>query len=47
MEIARNMYTGNYELHVGGNYDVQVDGHHYDNSNVHRKIVAPRVDINP
>ena len=37
---------GNYELHVGGNYDVQVDGHHYDNSNVHRRITAPRIDLN-
>lgn len=38
---------GNYKLSVDGNYDVQVSGHHYDNSDTHRKIVAPRVDLNP
>ena len=38
---------GNYKLDVDGNFDVQVGGHHYENSDVHRKILAPRVDINP
>lgn len=38
---------GNYELHVGGNMDVQVDGHLYENSNVHMKLTAPRIDLNP
>lgn len=38
---------GNYELHVGGNMDVQVDGHLYANSNVHMKLTAPRIDLNP
>lgn len=44
---CREHIHGNYRLNVDGNYDVQVNGHHYDNSDTHRKIVAPRVDLNP
>lgn len=44
---VREHIHGSYKLNVDGNYDVQVNGHHYDNSDVHRKIVAPRIDLNP
>lgn len=37
---------GNYNLQVGGNYDVKVMGYHYDFSGIHRKITAPRIDLN-
>lgn len=44
--IVRSIFTEIMIFTFGGNYDVQVDGHHYDNSNVHRKITAPRIDLN-
>lgn len=43
----RQHVHGNYALNVDGNFDVQVNGHHYENSNVHRKAIAPRIDLNP
>lgn len=44
---VREHVHGNYRLDIDGNYDVTVGGHHYDESGVHRKIVAPRIDLNP
>lgn len=38
---------GNSSLEILGVYNVQVNGRHHDNSDTHRIITAPRIDLNP